>query len=159
MMDIQKFEEEYRNYKMTVYRIAFSYMKNREECEDVLQEVFLKLLTTAPDFESQEHMKRWLIRVTVNQCKNSLKSFWRNNRCSIEDISQLPATEEEKEILTEVLALPEKFKIVIYLYYVEGYKCREIGEILDLKESAVKMRLKKGRELLKLQWEREEVFA
>lgn len=158
-MNQNEFEEKYDRYKTTVYRIAFAYLKNNEECEDAMQEVFLKLLLSAPPFETGEHEKRWLIRVTVNYCKNNLKLFWNSRRGSIEEIEQLPADAEEKAILEEILNLPEKFKIVIYLYYVEGYKCAEIAEILDMKESAVKMRLKKGRELLKIQWEKGEVFA
>lgn len=158
-MNQNEFEEKYDQYKATIYRMAFAYLKNNEECEDAMQEVFLKLLLSAPPFETSEHEKRWLIRVTVNYCKNNLKLFWNSRRGSIEEIEQLPADAEEKAILEEILNLPEKFKIVIYLYYVEGYKCAEIAEILDMKESAVKMRLKKGRELLKIQWEKGEVFA
>ena len=158
-MSTRDFEEKYNAYKTTVYRIAFTYLKSNEECEDAMQEVFLKLLLSAPSFESAEHEKRWLIRVTVNYCKNNLKLFWNSHRAAMEEINQLPADSEEKAILEEILNLPEKFKIVIYLYYVEGYKCTEVAEILDMKESTVKMRLKKGRELLKVQWEKEEVFA
>ncbi len=158
-MNTREFEEKYDQYKTVIYRIAFTYLKNNEECEDAMQEVFLKLLLSAPEFESAEHEKRWLIRVTVNYCKNNLKLFWNSRRGAMEEIEQLPADAEEKAILEEILNLPDKFKIVIYLYYVEGYKCTEIAEILDMKESAVKMRLKKGRELLKIQWEKGEVFA
>lgn len=158
-MNTSEFEEKYKQYKAIIYRIAFTYLKNNEECEDAMQEVFLKLLLSAPSFESSEHEKRWLIRVTVNYCKNNLKLFWNSRRGAMEEIQQLPADSEEKLILEEILNLPEKFKIVIYLYYVEGYKCAEIAEILDLRESAVKMRLKKGRELLKIEWEKKEVFA
>lgn len=158
-MHTSEFEKKYNQYKAVIYRIAFTYLKNNEECEDAMQEVFLKLLLSAPPFESAEHEKRWLIRVTVNYCKNNLKLFWNSRRGTVEEIEQLSADSEEKEILQEIYNLPEKFKIVIYLYYVEGYKCVEIAEILDLKESAVKMRLKKGRELLKIQWEKREVFA
>ena len=158
-MNIREFEEKYDQYKTVIYRIAFTYLKNNEECEDAMQEVFLKYLLSAPAFESTEHEKRWLIRVTVNYCKNNLKLFWNSRRGASEEIAQLPADNEEKAILEEIFNLPEKFKIVIYLYYVEGYKCAEIAEILGMKESAVKMRLKKGRELLKIQWEKGEVFA
>ena len=74
-MNIREFEEKYDQYKTVIYRIAFTYLKNNEECEDAMQEVFLKYLLSAPAFESTEHEKRWLIRVTVNYCKNNLKLF------------------------------------------------------------------------------------
>ena len=108
----------------------------------------------APDFENVEHEKRWLIRITVNMCKNHLGLYWNRNKTELPDIEAWGMTKEEAGILDEVLSLPSKFKAAIYLHYFEGYKCSEIAEILNVKESAVKMRLKKGSELLKMELER-----
>lgn len=159
MLTSKEFELKYDTYKDTVFRIAFTYLKNQAESEDVMQEVFLKLYTAAPDFEGEEHEKRWLIRVTVNLCKNQLKSFWRSHRGEIENLEQIADQPMDREILQEVLALPEKYKAVIYLFYVEGYKSREIAEILGEKDSTVKMRLKKGRELLRMEHRGKEVLV
>lgn len=149
----QVFDEKYALYKTMLFRIAFTYLKNKEDCEDVLQEVFLKLLTNKKVFENEEHEKRWLIRVTINLCKNQLKSFWHQKKTDFDELLDFAEDSNDLDIISEVLELPEKYKAVIYLYYVDDYKCREIAAILQLKESTVKMRLKKGRELLKLKME------
>ena len=96
-----------------------------------------------------------MIRVTINLAKNHLKSFWKRNITSSEELLETPEcsnwqwNEREKAVYEEVMCLPQKQRITIYLHYFEGYTCKEISEILNCKESAVKMRLKKGRELLK----------
>lgn len=99
MLTSKEFELKYDTYKDTVFRIAFTYLKNQAESEDVMQEVFLKLYTAAPDFEGEEHEKRWLIRVTVNLCKNQLKSFWRSHRGEIENLEQI-ADQPMDEVLS-----------------------------------------------------------
>lgn len=145
----------YERYKNLLYRIAYTYVKNNEDVEDLLQEVFIKRMYKAPEFESQEHEKRWMIRVTVNLAKNHVKSFWHRNRTTMEEILETPdivqwkLNEEEKEVFSEVMSLPEKQRISIYLHYFEGYTCKEIAEILKSKESTIKNRLKKGREILR----------
>lgn len=153
-MSTQKFENLYQCYKQSLYRIAFSYVKNSADAEDLVQEAFYKCFCQAPEFTSDEHEKRWLIRVTVNLCKNHVKSFWHKNRTAMEEIPEQMAEKmgvQEISLWQEVLALPDKYKITMYLHYYEGYTCREIAGILDCKESTVKMRLKKGRALLKLE--------
>lgn len=151
----QQFDEVYEKHKNTVYRIGFTYLKNEADVADLMQEVFIRWLTNAPDFESEEHEKRWLIRVAVNLAKNQVKSFWRNRVTGMEEVQIAEECEgwrlndTEKELYAEVMELPEKQKIAIYLHYFEGYTCREIAQILHCGESAVKMRLKKAREALK----------
>jgi RNA polymerase sigma-70 factor (ECF subfamily) len=154
-MSAQEFEILYERYKSLLYRIAFTYLKDSEDVADLLQEVFIKRLYHAPHFESEEHEKRWMIRVTVNLAKNQLKNFWRKNVSHLEDYLEQPEcrmwsfTDTEKELYREMMSLPEKQRIALYLHYYEGYTCKEIAQILHCKESAVKMRLKKGREQLK----------
>ncbi|MFT4143503.1 MAG: RNA polymerase sigma factor [Mobilitalea sp.] len=145
--------EKYNLYKAMLFRIAFSYLGNKHDSEDVLQEAFIKLHYSAPNFASYEDEKRWLIRVTINLCKDHLKSFWHRNKISLDDIEAFAVTTQDHEDLLEILKLHPKYKIVIHLYYMEGYRISEIAKILHISESAVKMRLKRGRELLKLEME------
>lgn len=155
-MSAQDFEWIYEKYKNLLFRIAFTMLKNCDDAEDVLQEVFIKRVYNAPVFETDEHEKRWLIRVTINLCKNHLMSFWNRNRTEIEDIEVMESWQldsEEKLLLQEVIFLPEKHRVAIYLHYFEGYTCKEIAQMLGSRESTIKMRLKKGRELLKLKME------
>lgn len=153
-MSTHQFEEIYRKYKTMLFHIAFTYVKSKEDAEDILQDTFAKWLYAAPEFESEEHEKRWLIRVTVNLAKNHLKLFWNRNKVPLDELPEVlewNLNRAETDLLEEVMALPEKCRISIYLHYYEGYTCREIADILKCTESAVKMRLKKGRELLRLQ--------
>lgn len=150
--------EKYYQYKSVIYRIAFSWMGNREESEDILQNVFLKWISLCPDFNSEEHEKRWFIRVTINLCKDAHKNFWRKNKVSISDISELLPAPQEASLFQEIVNLELRYKTVIHLYYFEGYLIDEIAEILNLSVSAVKMRLKRGREKLKIELERDELL-
>ena len=155
---MEEFETIYEKYSPLLYRIAFTYLKNQDDVVDLLQDVFIKRLYKAPKFESEEHEKRWMIRVTVNLAKDQLKSFWKKS-VMIDERETLQQREcqnwglndTEREIFTLVMALPEKQKIVTYLHYFEGYTCKEIAEIMHCKESTVKMRLKKAREILRME--------
>ncbi len=145
--------ERYEMYKTMLFRIAFSYLGNKHDCEDILQEAFIKLCYHSPDFSNDEDEKRWMIRITINLCKNHLKSFWNRKKTDIDELREYASEQENQEVLLEILRLPEKYKTVIHLHYFEGYKIAEISNILTLSESAVKMRLKRGRELLKIELE------
>ena len=147
-----KFETAYDTYSAAVYRLALVYLGQRADAEDVTQEVFVRLLCRAPAFTGEEHKKRWLLRVAANLCRDQLRGLWRKQVSVLEDT--LPAAPaEEREALDAVMALPEQYKLPIHLYYYEGYSVAEIAEILKLGQSAVKMRLKRGRELLKIELE------
>lgn len=148
-MSTQSLTETYYEYKDILYRIAFTYVKNQADAEDILQETFFKYLYKAPVFDNKEHEKRWLIRVTINLCKNHLLSFWQRNRCEMADQSCIEFNDEEVVLLQEIMRLPAKQRGIIYLHYYEGYSCKEIAEIMRIGESTVKMRLKKGREILR----------
>jgi len=136
-----------------LFRIAISFLGNRHDCEDILQEAFIRLCYKAPVFAGTEDEKRWLIRVTVNLCKNHLKSFWFRNRTNMDELMEYIQEPEDRELLREVFRLPPIYRTVIYLHYVEGYKISVIANILKISESTVKMRLKRGREKLKLEVE------
>lgn len=122
----------------------------RQDAEDAVQEVFLRLYTRERDFETPEHLRRWLIRVTVNLCRDTLKSPWRKRRV---DLKQLPEPSfhqvEQRELYREVMALPEKYRTVLDLFYYEELSTREIGEVLGIRQSAVTTRLARAREQLK----------
>ncbi len=138
-------------YADMVRRICLLHLKNHADTEDVLQEVFLKYILHSVAFESEEHEKAWLIRVTINACKDLKKSLFRRYTVPLDVLSQEAATVMPAQlgVLEAVLALPPKYKDTIYLHYYEGYTAREIGEMLHKKENTVYSLLSRGRELLK----------
>lgn len=147
-----QFEAAYDAYGGAVYRLAMVYLGRPADAEDVTQEAFLRLLYRAPAFTGEEHKKRWLLQVTANLCRDQLRGFWRKRVVELEDT--LPAAvPEEREALRAVAGLPKQYRLPIHLYYYEGYSVAEITDILQLGQSAVKMRLKRGRELLKIELE------
>jgi len=124
-------------------------MKNVPDAEDAVANVFAKLLKKGLVFENAEHEKAWLLRVAINQCKDSLKHWWRNNS-HIDDYQNLESNPLQKnQILQIVLELPKQYKDVIYLYYYEGYGTAEIAEILKKPHSTIRYHMKEARNLLK----------
>lgn len=149
------FTEKYRLYGDMLYRLSMVYLNNPMDSEDVMQDAFIKLLTKTPEFENAEHEKRWLLRITINGCKNKLKEKWRRSRLPLnEDIFCLE-TKEDYNLAGMILNLPGKIKAPVHLFYFEGYKVSEIAQILKISISAVKMRLKRGRDILKLELEKD----
>lgn len=140
-------------YSDMIRRICLLYLKNRDDTEDVFQEVFLKYILRSDVFENAQHEKAWFIRVTLNACKDFLKSLFRRSTIPLDLLSEEPAAvvPDYSEILELVLSLPEKYKDAVYLHYYEGYTAREIGQILNRKENTVYSLLSRGRELLKLE--------
>jgi len=137
-------------YQDVVYRIAFTYCKNTYSAEDVTQEVFLRYLKLKKEFDGEEHLKAWLIRVTINISKNFLRSTWLKKTVSISEHENLIAEEQtQPEIYHAVLSLPEKYRSVILLYYYEEYKVGEIAGILRRTETAVQTQLQRARAMLK----------
>lgn len=138
-------------YSDMIRKICMLHLKNYADTEDIFQTVFMKyLLHTAP-FESEEHEKAWFIRVTVNACKDLLKSFFRRNAVPLEELNEQTAAlpEQDREVLEAVLALPSKYKDVVYLHYYEGYSAAEIGRILNKNVNTVYTLLSRAREQLK----------
>lgn len=135
-------------YSNMIIKLAFTYVKNMADAEDIAQDVFVSLIKKGNEFESEEHEKAWLVRVTINKCKNLLKSSWNKLKAPLEDdISYMP--EEESEILLTVLKLPAKYRTVIHLYYYEDYSINEIAEIMQKNPATVGTWLSRGRNLLK----------
>ena len=149
----------FRKYGDTVLRAAYACCGNYSEAEDITQDVFLILHSNPQDFESDEHMKAWLLRAAINKCKNYKKSFRVSRTDNIDDISenQLKCnfTLRDSEIRENISKLPQKYSSVIFLYYFEGYSIREIAEMLGKNENTVNSRLQRGRKKLKIELERE----
>ena len=142
-------------YADMVRRICMIHLKNKADTEDIFQNVFLKyVLRTAP-FDSPEHEKAWIIRVTANACKDLLRSFFRSRTVSLDVLIETPREmpEDHSDILEAVLALPEKYKDPIYLHYYEGYTAEEIGRILGKNTNTVYTLLTRARQMLKTRLE------
>jgi len=134
-----------------VYRVALNCVKHPADAEDVTQNVMLRLLRSAPSFQSEEHIKRWLIRVTVNESKRLLTSPWRSRVVPL-DQAERPVSsdmEEQRELLAAVLSLPVKYRLPLYLYYYEGYSAAEVASLLRRPVSTIQTQLARGRERLK----------
>lgn len=138
-------------YSDTVRRLCMIHLKNYADTEDIFQAVFLKYVLSSVSFESEEHEKAWIIRVTINACKDLLKSFFRSRTVSLEQLLDQPAplAPEHREVLEAVLALPPKYKDVVYLHYYEGYTAPEIGRILGKNVNSVYTLLTRARQLLR----------
>ena len=132
-------------YGSMLYRICLVSLGNSADAEDAVQDAFLKYIQKAPAFESGEHEKAWLIRVAVNTCKDIIKR--RRPQIDIETVQQSAPLRESGEVMATLMSLPEKFRTVLVLHYVEGYSVKETAEITGKSLSAVKMRLQKARRL------------
>ena len=133
-------------YADTVKRICVLYLKNHADTEDIFQTVFLKYTLSSAAFESPEHEKAWFIRVTINACKDLLRSFFRRRTVPLEEAAAQAAAREEDGA---VLALPEAYRNVIYLHYYEQYTAPEIAEILGKNPNTVYTLLARGRDRLR----------
>lgn len=145
---------EYINYILDTYsnmliRLAFTYLKNTADAEDIVQEVFVALIKRGEGFDNDEHEKAWLIRVTINKCKNFLNSGWTKRTVVLEDNVSTTDKHDEDDIIGKVMALPEKYRTVIHLYYYEEYSIEEIASLLGKSKGTVGTRLARGRARLK----------
>lgn len=147
-MSNEELSEYIRLFHGTVYRLAFSYVRNAAEAEDICQDAFVKLMEYKGAFEKPENCKAWLIRVTINLSKNLLKSS-RFTRCAELDENIPMLDKEQRELMEAVMSLPPKYRSVIHLYYYEGYSAKEIADMLGVSVSSVTTRLARARERLK----------
>ena len=144
-------------YKDNLFAVAFSVCKNGADADDVVQDTFIQYHTLNKQFDSEQHIRSWLIRVAINKAKNINMSFWRRISVPLEDYIDVLAfeTPEAKGLFEEVMKLPEKYRIVIHLFYYEDYTIKEIAGILKMSENNVKVRLTRGRKLLKKELQEE----
>ena len=151
MLNIQT-EKQYNkiveNYSDMIFRIAHQYLYNKYDAEDIVQEVFVKLLSRKVIFKDEEHVKSWLIRVTINQCLDYKKSLVKRSTVPIENM-EIPFEHKEEGILEELQLLKEDERNILYLYYYEGYKIKEIAKILQQKQNTVNSKLTRARKKLK----------
>ena len=138
-------------YKNNLFVIAFNVCKNIQDAEDVVQDTFIQYISLKNDFETEQHIRAWLIRVAINKAKNKNMSFFRRNTLPLEDYMETLtfASPESFELFETVMKLPEKYRVTIQLFYYEDYSIKEIADILKISESNVKVRLARGRKLLK----------
>ena len=147
-LPIQELFEKYQN---NLYAVAFNVCRNAEDAEDVVQDTFIQYYSIRKQFDNEQHIRAWLIRVAINRAKNMNRTFWRRNKKSLEDYMETLVfeTPESEELFETVMKLPEKYRIVIHLFYYEDYNVNEIADILKISQSNVKARLSRGRSLLK----------
>lgn len=149
-------------YKDNIYAAAFNICKSAADAEDVVQDTFLQYYMTKKEFDDEKHIRYWILRVAINKAKNIQSSFRRKNEMSLEDYVETLTfeTPESRELFEEVMKLPEKYRVVIHLFYYEDYSIKEIAKILRVTESSVKVRLSRGRaklkDALKEDWEDEQ---
>ncbi len=146
-------EAAYDLYSDTLYRIALSHLHNDEDAQDAVHDVFMRYINSSPALRDANHEKAWFIRTTVNRCHDILRYKKVRNHITLDEISEIIPDNSEKELQSEVISLisqlDDKYKSVIILHYLEGFSVKEISVILKISESNTKMRLARGRDLLK----------
>lgn len=147
-MDSEALVEKYQD---RLFAAAYSVCKSPQDAEDVVQESFIAYHSSKKEFESEEHIKAWLLRVTINRAKNACRALWRRATVPLEDYADSLEFEcsADRELFETVMGLPEKYRTALHLYYFEDYPVKEIAKILSISESNVKVRLSRGRAMLK----------
>lgn len=140
----------YTRYADTVYRLALARTRSAQDADDIVQEVFMRCLRARPDFSGDEHEKAWFIRVTINCTKNLVTSAWRRHTAAeSENEPAMPEEEDHTDVFDAVMALPQKYRTVIHLYYYERYSIAEIAALTRSAENTVKSQLFRAREMLR----------
>jgi len=145
-------EEAISKYANTVKRVSFMYIRNAADAEDIMQEVFIKYMLRAhrgERFESDQHEKSWILRVTVNQCKDYMKSYWRRNVSQIGDQDFAAPEEDGGGVLEYIRMLPKNYRVLFYLFYYETYTVPEISKITGVKTNTIYSSLSRARVMLK----------
>lgn len=150
-MDTQQYERITTEYLDCIYRVAVSGCKNYADAEDVVQNTFIKLWERDEEFEDEEHLRKWLIRVAVNECNSLWRSAWKRRTTYLEEMTKEPvfSTPERSNLYFAVRELPQKYRQIVHLYYFEEYSVKEIADIMRLSETAVQTRLQRARQKLK----------
>ena len=151
MRSEQEVNKAVEQYSDTVRRVCMLYLKNYADTEDIFQTVFLKYVLSSAAFESEEHEKAWIIRVTINACKDLLGSFFRKRTVSLDEVMELPAQtfQDHREVLEAVLSLPQKYRDVVYLHYFEDYTAPQISRILRKNVNTVYTLLTRSKQMLR----------
>ena len=144
-----------RLYGDTLYRLCLTLLGSEADAEDAVQETLLRYLQKAPAFADAAHQKAWLLKVAANQCRDMLRFRARHPQTPIDAWEGFAGDTADREILEALMTLPEKYRLVLVLYYVEDYRIDTIAQIIGRTPSAVKMRLQKGRRLLEAAYRKE----
>ncbi len=158
----QSVNELIERYRDNLFAVAFHMCKNAADADDIVQETFLQYYLSGKNFDNEQHIRSWLIRVAINKAKNINHSFWRQHKVPLEEYMETLVfeTPEDGELFETVMNLPDKYRIVIHLYYYEDFSIREIAKTLRLTENTIKVRLMRGRkmlrEVLKEEWNYDE---
>lgn len=140
----------YARHADTVYRLAYARTRSASDADDIVQEVFLRCMRAQPDFADAEHEKAWLIRVTINCTKNLVTSAWRRHTAAEPETERAgEEAEDYSDVLEAVMALPQKYRTVIHLYYYERFSVTEIAAVTHATENTVKSQLFRAREMLR----------
>ena len=157
-MDSRNAERLINTYADTILRISYMYLRQTHDAEDICQTVFLKLLTRDIQFENLTHEKAWIIRTTINACKDHLRTAFWNRHIALDAANELPAPEPpQSELLDQVMTLPKNYRVSIYLHYYEGYPVQDIAAVLGKSENTVSAYLSRGRKKLKAKLENNDV--
>ena len=152
MMTEQQFTDAVERYLDMVYRIALNWFRNPADAEDAAQNAMLRLWRTDTEFQGEDHLRHWLVRVTLNECKRMSAHPWRRRTVPLDQCPEPVFSDPARQTLyQEVMELPVKYRVPLYLYYYEGYKVDEVGELLGLNASTVQTRLARARAKLKTQ--------
>lgn len=148
----------YERHVATVYRLCYTLLRSVPDAEDAVQSVFVKLMESGLRFENPAHERAWLITTAKNHCLDQLRHWWRRKRVDLESVPEAaePDRAEGRELLEKLLALPAKYKLVLYLFYYEGYSSAEIAQLLGTNDNTVRTRLRTGRRKLKISLEGEQ---
>lgn len=148
LVDNELFRNRVQRFGDTIIRVAFNCLQNYSDAEDITQEVFIALYSSDSVFKSDEHLKAWLIRVTINKCKDLKKSFWHSRTEPISESEVVSFDQRDEDVLSELKKLPPVYRDVIYLYYYEGYKINEIADMTGVSVNTASSRLKRARKKL-----------
>lgn len=150
-METKEYERLAAEYLDCIYKVAVNGCKNYTDAEDVVQNTFIKLWEKENTFENDDHARKWLIRVAVNECNSLWRSPWKRRVTSLDEVKKEPvfSTPEKSELYYAVKELPARYRQIVHLYYYEDYNVKEIADIMSLSETAVQTRLLRARQKLK----------
>jgi RNA polymerase sigma factor (sigma-70 family) len=149
----------FENHSKAVFRICMMMLKNKQDAEDVFQDVFVRLMQNTKPFETDEHCRAWLYKVALNCCKNQLKCFWKKRVIPSEYIESTELLPQQYELMENILKLPTNYRTVIHLCYYEGYKPCEIAEIMNKSEQVIYNYLHRAKQRLKIELEGDDIYA
>ena len=155
--ELRHIEYAVEKYSQMLFRICYSILCNKHDAEDALQETFLKYMTKAPLFKDDDHEKAWLFKVATNISKNICRFNSRHATENLNEFREIGISDSDRDIFEIIKHLPVKYKVVLDLYYIEGYKANEIAHILNISPVAVRKRLQYGRKILKSEIERDDL--